>query len=161
MDLTHLHLMITHLPIYGSFLGTLVLIYGRITKSHYTNMAAYFVLLIAALGGIVAFSTGEAAEETIEHVQGVSKSLIEKHEEFANITFAAIVALGLASLTALLLTWKKSKLSNLVSIIVLMLSIVCVGMSSWTGYLGGKIRHTEISNVTKQGTKSSTLFMLA
>jgi uncharacterized membrane protein len=144
--------MITHLPIYGSFLGTLVLIYGRVTKSHHTKMAAYFVLFIAALGGIVAFSTGEAAEETIENVQGISKNLIEEHEEFGNITFAVIIALGLASLTALLLTWKKSKLSNLISIIALMLSIVCVGMSSWTGYLGGQIRHTETGHVTKQWT---------
>jgi uncharacterized membrane protein len=147
MDLTHLHLMITHLPIYGSILGTLVLMYGMAAKSHHTKMAACFVLLIAALGGIVAFSTGEAAEETVEHLQGFSKNLIEEHEEFANITFTVIIALGIASLAGLLLTYKKSKLTNLITIITLILSIVCVGMSSWTGYLGGKIRHTEVSDV--------------
>lgn len=144
MDLTHLHLIITHLPIYGSILGTLVLIYGMVTKSHHTKMAAYFVLLIAALGGIVAFSTGEAAEETVKNAQGISKNVIEQHEEFANITFTVIIALGLASLAGLLLTWKKSKLTNVILIIAVILSIACVGMSSWTGYLGGKIRHTEI-----------------
>ncbi|MBO9201582.1 MULTISPECIES: DUF2231 domain-containing protein [Niastella] len=148
MDPTHLHLMITHLPIYGSILGTLVLIYGMATKSHHTKMAAYFVLLIASLGGIVAFSTGEAAEETVENMQGISKNLIEEHEEFANITFVVIVVLGVTSLVGLL--WKKSKLINLISIIALILSIICVGMSSWTGYLGGQIRHTEIDHVFKQ-----------
>lgn len=151
MDLTHLHLMITHLPIYGSIIGTLVLIYGMATKSRHTKMAAYFVLLTAALGGIIAFSTGEAAEETVKNIQGISKNLIEEHEEFANITFTVIIALGIASLAGLLLTWKKSKFTNLISIIALILSIVCVGMSSWTGYLGGQIRHTEIGHVTKQG----------
>lgn len=57
MDPTHLHLLITHLPIYGSILGTLVLVYGMLTKSRHTRMATYLVLLISAIGGVVAFST--------------------------------------------------------------------------------------------------------
>src|SRR5690349_14876278 len=70
MDLTHLHLMITHLPVYGSILGALILIYGMVAQSRHTKMAAYYVLLISSLGGVIAFSTGEAAEETVERMQG-------------------------------------------------------------------------------------------
>ncbi|WP_243751666.1 DUF2231 domain-containing protein [Niastella caeni] len=142
--------MITHLPIYGSILGALVLTYGLITKSEHVKMAACFVLFISALGGVIAFSTGEAAEETVENIQGISKNLIEEHEEFAEVTFSVIIALGIASLAGLLLIWKKSKLTNAVSVVALILSLVCVGMSSWTGYLGGKIRHTEIANEAMQ-----------
>lgn len=147
MDLTHLHLIITHLPIYGSILGAMVLIYGMFSKSSHTKMAAYFVLLISALGGIIAFTTGEAAEETVENMQGIGKNLIEEHEEFAKLTLAAIIALAIVSIAGLLLTWKNSKYAKGVSAIILVISFVCFGMASWTGYLGGQIRHTETSTV--------------
>jgi uncharacterized membrane protein len=150
MDLTHLHLMITHLPIYGSMLGTLVLIYGMVTKSTHTKMAAYFVLLISVLGGVIAFSTGESAEDTVKNIQGISKNLIEEHEEFAEKTLIVLITLGVASIAGILLLWKKSKFANAVTVIALILSLVCIGMTSWTGYLGGQIRHTEIGKGTIQ-----------
>jgi len=146
MDLTHLHLLITHLPIFGTITGLLILLYGIYTGSYHTKMAAYAVLLAAALGGIIAFSTGEAAEETVENMQGITKNVIEAHEEFAKITLIAIIALGVVSLAAIYLTWKKSKTARAISIIVLILSLICFGMTSWTGYLGGQIRHTEVGN---------------
>lgn len=144
MNLTHLHLVITHLPIFGTAIGGLILLYSMYAKSYHTKMAGYGVLLLAAVGGILAFSTGEAAEETVENIQGVAQNIIEKHEEFAKITLIAIIMLGVASFVATYLTWKKSKFTKAISVIVLLLSITCFGMASWTGYLGGQIRHTEI-----------------
>lgn len=143
MDLTHLHLMITHLPIFGAIIGLLTLLYGMFTGSYHTKMAAYTILLAAALGGIIAFSTGEAAEETVENVQGVAKNIIEEHEEFAKATLFIVIALGAASAAGAFLTWRRSKLAKAISVIVLILSLICFGMTSWTGYLGGQIRHTE------------------
>jgi len=146
MNLTHLHLLITHLPIFGTITGLLILQYGIYTGSYHTKMAAYAVLLVAAVGGIIAFSTGEAAEETVENMLGITKNVIEEHEEFAKITLISIIALGVVSLAAIYLTWKKSKSAKAISIIVLVLSLICFGMTSWTGYLGGQIRHTEVGN---------------
>ena len=152
MDSAHLHLVITHLPIYGSILGALVLLYGMITKSNHTRMAGYFVLLAAALGGIIAFTTGEGAEETVEKIQGIGKSLIEDHEEFAELTLIGIIGLAVVSTAGLLFTWKNWKFAWEINLLVLAVSFVCVGLVSWTGYLGGQIRHTEIGNAaTQQG----------
>lgn len=146
MNLTHLHLLITHLPIFGSVTGMLILLYGVYTGSDHTKMTAYAVLLAAAAGGIIAFSTGEAAEETVENIQGISKNMIEEHEEFAKIALTAVIALGAGALAGGYLTWKKSKFTKVISVIVLILSFICFGITSWTGYLGGQIRHTEVSN---------------
>ncbi|MDX2250509.1 MAG: hypothetical protein SF052_27255 [Bacteroidia bacterium] len=60
MNQAHVHLMITHLPIFGSILGALVLTYGLWTKSHQTKVAAYFLLIISAIGSGIAYLTGEA-----------------------------------------------------------------------------------------------------
>jgi uncharacterized membrane protein len=150
MDFTHLHLLITHLPIYGSMLGALVLLYGMLTNSRHTRMAAYLVLLISAIGGVIAFSTGEAAEETVENIQGIGKNMIEEHEESGKLTFAVLAVLGILSLAGLLLTWKNSKYTKGISALVLVVSLASIGMASWTGYLGGQIRHTEIGKAPQQ-----------
>jgi uncharacterized membrane protein len=138
--------MVTHLPIFGTVIGLIILLYGRYTGSYHTKMAAYALLLVAAIGCVIALSTGEAAEETVENIQGITKSTIEEHEEFAKITLASAIALGVGALAGIYLTWQKSKFTKAISVIVLILSLICFGMTSWTGYLGGRIRHTEISN---------------
>lgn len=146
MDLTHLHLIITHLPIYGSILGLLALLYGMATGSNQVKTVAYLILLIACLGGIIAYSTGESAEDTVKNLQGIDKNNIEEHEEIAKFTLASIIALGLVSLTGIVLTVKQSVYARRISIVVLIISLITVGLASWTGYLGGKIRHTETTN---------------
>jgi len=87
-------------------------------------------------------------------MQGITKNVIEAHEEFAKITLIAIIALGVVSLAAIYLTWKKSKTARAISIIVLILSLICFGMTSWTGYLGGQIRHTEVGNTALPAPKA-------
>ncbi|MEJ6980036.1 hypothetical protein WG906_06220 [Pedobacter sp. P351] len=70
---THLHLLITHLPIFGSITGAIVLAYGLAIKTPPTLSVAYLVLIISSVGAVIAHQTGEAAEETVEHLQCISK----------------------------------------------------------------------------------------
>ena len=149
MNPTHIHLLITHLPIYGSILGAVVLCFGMLSRSRSTCNAAYLILLIAAVGGVVAFLTGEPAEETVENFSGISKNLIEEHEESANLTLILISIMGLLSCVALFISWKSAKFIRSLPIIVLIISIACFGAAARTGYLGGKIRHTEVDNPLK------------
>ena len=57
-----------HLPIFGTAIGGLILLYSMYAESYHTKMAGYGVLLLAAVGGILAFSSGEAAEETVQNI---------------------------------------------------------------------------------------------
>ncbi len=147
MDLAHLHLLITHLPIFGSILGALVLALGIFYSSPATLRAAYLVLLVASLGGVIAFLTGEPAEETVEHIAGISKNTIENHEASAKITLVAIILLGILSITGLLALAKNIK-SKTIAIVILVAALACFSIAAWTGYLGGKIRHTEIQKTS-------------
>jgi uncharacterized membrane protein len=145
MNQTHMHLMITHLPIIGSILGTIVLSYGYWKKSIHTQISAYILFVISSIGAIFSYFTGEAAEETVERIGGISENLIEQHEEFALIALLALVLLGLTSSIALILTLKKSSFMRTAALITVLLSIPSFGLIAWTGYLGGRIRHTEIN----------------
>lgn len=146
MDQTHIHLLITHLPIFGSILGAVVLAYAMITKSQQTSNAAYIVFIISAIGGFIAKQTGEAAEETVEHLRGISEDLIHEHEEAADIALIAIIVLAVISLLGLFASYKRASYSNSLRWIALIVSLVTFGIVARTGYLGGQIRHTEINS---------------
>jgi uncharacterized membrane protein len=126
----------------------MVLTYGLWTKTIHTQISAYLLFIASAVGAIVSYLTGEAAEETVENLGGISKNLIEQHEEFGLIALFTLLGLGIMSLTALILTLKKSSYTRAAALATFLISIISFGVIAWTGYLGGKIRHTEISTPT-------------
>jgi hypothetical protein len=112
MNQTHIHLLITHLPIFGSILGGLVLTHGLWTKSDQTKIAAYNIFIISSIGAGIAYFTGEGAEETVENIQGVVEASIKPHEEFAMFALISLMILGLASILGLLMTLRKSPMTK-------------------------------------------------
>ena len=146
MDQTHIHLLITHLPIFGSILGGLVLAYGLWSKSSDTKIAAYFLFIISSIGAGISYLTGEAAEETVENIQGVVEANIKTNEEFALFALISLIILGVASILGLFLTIRKSSLTRTTAFVILFISLISFGLVARTGYLGGQIRHTEITN---------------
>ena len=148
MDFTHLHLLVTHLPIMGSILGAIVLVQGIWSKNSQTKIAAYTLFVLSSIGAGVAYLTGEAAEETAENLQGVTKSMIEQHEEFALISLVALLILGAASLVGIYIESIKSSFARSFALLSLFICVISFGLAAWTGFQGGQIRHTEVSGIT-------------
>lgn len=146
MDATRIHLFITHLPVFGLFLGFLALLYGIITEERHVKIVSVALLLLSIVGGLIAFQTGESAEETVENISGVLESAIEEHEESAELTILFFYGLGILSLSSLYMELKQKKYSKQLLIVVMIFSLVTFSFVAWTASLGGKIRHTEIVN---------------
>ena len=158
MNQAHIHLLITHLPIFGSILGGLVLVHGIWTKSNHTMVAAYNLFILSAIGAGIAYLTGEGAEEAVENIQGIAEATIEKHEDFALFALISLIMLGIASLLGLLVTYSKSIMTRTVAFVVLFIALISFVLVARTGYLGGQIRHTEVHsnnqlNTTPQETE--------
>ncbi len=145
MTQAHMHLLITHLPIFGSVLGALVLSHGIWTKSNSTKISAYNLFIISAIGAAIAYFTGEAAAEAVEKIPGVLENMIERHEDFAIYALVSLIVLGVFSLFALFVSIRNLPIAKSVSVGVLIISLVSFGLVARTGYLGGQIRHSEIS----------------
>lgn len=141
---THLHLVINHLAIIGSLLGILVLAFGIWKKSKDTQMAAYGLFILSAIGAVVTYLTGEAAEDAVEHLQGVEKNLIELHEHFSIYPLVALIILGLLSIAGIFFARKESSHRGRLSIVTLIFSVISFILIARTGYLGGQIRHSEL-----------------
>jgi uncharacterized membrane protein len=150
MSQVHLHLLITHLPVFGSILGALVLGYAIWVKTNQTKNAAYFIFIISAVGAAIAYFTGEGAEEAVENIQGVSENMIKLHEDAAMYALISLIVLGAISFVTLVLNRFKTSLIRPASIVVLIVSLVSFGLVARTGYLGGQIRHMEISSGAMQ-----------
>ncbi|MEO5889106.1 MAG: DUF2231 domain-containing protein [Ferruginibacter sp.] len=146
MTSAHLHLMITHLPVFGSILGAFIMGYGLWSKSNSTKIAAYCLFIVSGIGAGIAYLTGEGAEKAVEKIAGVSENLIKVHEDSAIYALVSLIVLGLISVFALWITYKKSSLIKYVAAVTLLVSFISFGLVARTGYLGGQIRHTEIGS---------------
>lgn len=144
MNPAHWHLVVNHLPILFPVVGVIVMVTGLISKSEAVKRTSYLIFAIGALSAIVAMSTGEEAEDTVERISGISEDYIESHEETAE-TFALLsYLLGGLSLFGLWASFKEKGFSNLLSMGTLIFAFVVLFFGKETGTTGGEIRHTEI-----------------
>ncbi len=140
----HLHLVLNHIPLVGIGFVILLLIIALFRKSNeLINISLIFVILVA-LWAIPAYLTGEAAEDMVEGLPGISEQLIESHEDSAQIAFIFIEVVGVLALLSLVARRYYKKLGNALTILTLLGLIVGGGLISWTANQGGKINHPEI-----------------
>ena len=98
MDATRIHLFITHLPVFGLFLGFCALLFGLLRNDKWVRITSLGIIIVAVVGGLIAFQTGEQAEETVENIAGISHDSIEAHEEAGEISNVFFIGLGLLSI---------------------------------------------------------------
>lgn len=144
MNDAHYHLVVNHFPIIGSILGLFVLIAGIFLKNNTVKNVSYFLFIIAAVFGALSMGTGEGAEEMVEDMPNIGKSIIHEHEEMAEKLALALYVLGVVSLVGLYANIKNHNKAKLVSFIILIISLATVLLAQQVGTSGGEIRHTEI-----------------
>lgn len=148
MNSAHLHLLLNHFPIIGTLIGFVLLIIAFIRKSSQLKMASAYIIAVMTILSLPLPSTGEAAEEVVENLPGISETVIKAHEEAADLAMWVMAAAGLAALISIVMGHLKKPVVNSVMIITLILSALAFGAMARTGYLGGKIRHNETVGIT-------------
>lgn len=144
MNGAHLHLLVNHFPIVGVILATLVLIAGFIFKNTSVKVTALGLYVFSALSSIVSYLTGEQAEEVVEHLAGISETLIHTHEEFAEFFHITTLILGALALLTLILHYRRSPYVRYLFIAIFIAAAVDIYAAKQTGTSGGEIRHSEI-----------------
>ena len=139
--MAYLHLLSNHFPILGSLFGVLLLVVALVKPNLHTTLSAYLILLVSGLGGIVAYFTGEPAEESIEHVAGISHKLIHVHEEMAENALIFVFLLTAAAVVGLWAERAQWKSAKKIERFTLVIGIIAFILFAFTGYLGGHIRH--------------------
>ncbi|WP_339789389.1 MAG: hypothetical protein ACMVP2_26980 [Imperialibacter sp.] len=149
MNNAHFHLVVNHLPIVGILIGTLILMTGIVLKKTEVKLTALGVFVFSAITSIIAFYTGEGAEEVLENIAGISETLIHTHEEYAESFFTITIILGVLSLVGFVAELKKFKYTKYLAILILLLAIADGVVAKYVGTSGGEIRHSEIRSNAK------------
>jgi len=130
---THLHAMIIHFPIALLMAGFFSEVIALFIKKEFFSQAAFYLLILGALGATAAYLTGSYAGEGIE--DGPLKNPMELHEEAATITlWLAIIT---ALFRAVIFYFKYNRFW--VKWLGIILFAALVGSVARTGYLGGQL----------------------
>ncbi len=156
MNDAHLHMVVNHFPIIGTILAIGILTAGLLNKNQSIINTAYVLFIIGAIFGILSMNTGEGAEEMVENMPGIGWKIIHDHEELAEKMALLLNVLGLLSIIALYLNYKKNTKEKLVSLFILAIGIASLFVVQKVGTSGGEIRHTEI-RASSQNTSAEKI----
>ena len=155
MNGSQMHLALTHVPVVLSIVGFVVMIVALLKKNDMLTKTALYFLLFAGVSAVPVFFTGEGAEETIEHLPGVSENVIEKHEALAKVAFGLVVAAAIVSLIGLLF-YRQAAIRRAIRPLVLILAFATSVIMVVTAHFGGQVRHTEIRSGFEVQTENGT-----
>lgn len=144
MTPAHIHLILNHVPILGTYFGIALLVLALMRRSDELNRVALGVFVVAALFTIPVYLTGQPAEHAIEGAPGLSEAVIGPHENAAKIALIASEALGILALGGLLFFRRREPLPHWLPQTSLALSLLVGVWLGYTGLLGGQVRHTEV-----------------
>jgi hypothetical protein len=155
MSLVHLHLLLNHVPVIGTFFVLFLLVVALWRRSSETAKLGLFLMIGIAITAGIVFLTGEPAEEAVEHVAGISEAVIHSHEEAAEASLVAAAITGALGLGLLAWFWRR-ELPRWAGAVSLAATLAVGGLMAWTANLGGQIRHTEIGGaaVATQGEEA-------
>ena len=133
--------MIIHFPIALVMAGFFSEILGMVTKKDFFKNAALFLLLLGAVGAIVAYVSGNLAGDGIE--EGPLKSPLELHEKAATATLWLVVIIALFRVT--IIYFKHNR--RWVTWVSVLLFATLAGSVTVTGYLGGQLVYKHAAGV--------------
>ncbi len=144
MNMTHLHLILNHIPVVGSMFAVALLAFALWRKSKELTKAAMVLFIIVAALCVPAYLTGEPAEDSVKLLPGISKTIVEKHEDAALLALTGMVAIGVIALAGLIWLKRGKVIPTWLSSVLLSAALIVFGLTAWTANLGGQVRHTEI-----------------
>ena len=144
MNWAHIHLLLNHIPVMGILFGVILLLIGMVKKHETIKVLSLQFFVFLAVLSVPAYLTGEPAEGVVRSLPGVTKEIVERHDEAATLAFVGIIVLGALALLGLILQYRTKSLSAWIVTLALILSLADAGWLAWTANLGGQIRHTEI-----------------
>jgi len=108
------------------------------------QVALAFTVLVAILGFVADVTGGRAAHE-VEDLPGITRDAIEAHEHAAEESLYFLYGAGALSVLSFILVSMNRKVARIFIVITFLVALSASWFLYRAGYLGGLIRHPEIS----------------
>ena len=129
-----LHPAVIHFPIALTMVALLLDLVSRHRRASPLEAGGALLMALAALGGIVATLTGQAAEEEAV-VPRAAKALLERHEELGELAMWVLVVVAVVRLA---LAWRGA-FRGVLAWLYLALALAAAAVVGYQGYLGGEL----------------------
>ena len=129
------HFILIHIPIAMLVFSFVFDVLAMVVKKKEWHSAGLLCLVVGALGAIGSVITGPEDEKN---------ALLHNHELFGQLTMVTAIILVAARVGLLL--WKKRDIGNHAAYLVV--ALLCVGLVTYTGHLGGKMVHKDKTEMT-------------
>ena len=140
----YIHVLLNHLPIYGTVLGATALAISLLLRSRAAQVTALILTLIAGVSSYPVFVTGQRAYKTIRSTSDDAGSdWLDEHMERAEKTIGAFYFLAALAVAGLILPIKWPKSAVPLASLTLAAAILCSGIAVYIAQAGGRVRHTE------------------
>ena len=140
----YVHVLLNHLPIYGTILGALALSISLVLRSRAAQITALILTLIAGASAYPVFVTGQRAYKTIRGIaDDAGADALDEHMDRAEKTIGAFYFLVALAVAGLLLPIKWPKSAFPLATLTLVVAILCSGIAVYIAQPGGQVRHPE------------------
>jgi hypothetical protein len=144
------HLLINHAPVVAYPIISFALLWAWIRKEDAVFFFGCYLAVGTAFATLIAYLTGDGAEEVLKDLPGFDENLIHSHEDVAFIALLVGVLAGLIAVLILPVVRNRVKFLMTTSIqkklrlALVLFSILLSGLLTVAAHRGGLIRHTEI-----------------
>jgi uncharacterized membrane protein len=143
-DVTHLHLLLNHVPTVGTMIGIGLFVMSFVRRSDHLRHISLEVLYLIALATLPAYVSGLAAQNQVTGRPDVSAEAIVAHHDRAMMSFILIELTGFVAWIGLWQYRRLERMAAWVSPAVLVLGVVTFLVVGDAATVGGEIRHPEI-----------------
>jgi uncharacterized membrane protein len=143
-NITHLHLLLNHVPTVGSIVALGLLLLAFIRQNEHLKLAGLEVLFVIAVVTLPAYMSGVGAHQKLRDRPGISEEAIKVHQDAALDGFTVTEFAGFVAWLALWQFRRRGRAAPGLVPAAMLLSIVALGLMARAATLGGDIRHPEI-----------------
>ena len=144
INLTHLHLLLNHVPTVGSAVALCLLLLAFVRRDEHLKHVGLEVLFVIALVTLPVYISGVAAQHELKARPEVSVDAIRVHHDAALIGFVVTEFAGFVAWLALWQTRRRGHAARGLVAAVTVLLVVALVVMGRAANLGGEIRHPEI-----------------
>lgn len=145
MAISHLHLVLNHVPVIGCVVAVGLLLLAIVRRSADLRRVALEVCAVVALLTLPVYLSGLGAQPEIVERPEVSLAVIQAHHDAALLGSAVMLLTGLVAWVGLWQTRRMARPARGVVGAVLLLAVVTLALMGRAANLGGHVRHPEMS----------------
>ena len=140
----YIHVVLNHLPIYGTILGVLALAISLVLRSRAAQITALIITLVAAASAYPVLLTGQRAYKAMRSISDDSGAeALDEHMDRAEKTIGVFYFLAVLAIAGLLVPVKWPKASFPLAAVTLAVALICSGLAVYIAQEGGRVRHAE------------------